>query len=516
MTEPEVGPRSLTADTRCGNILIGVGFLAAIAIHWWLFAGGVYALSADSSVRILNAWYWSLDPSIAGVFEATIPPPLYRLVMGTALLVWPDPFWAPRAVTFVLGLGALAALCWLSHELFRNRMMVGLTAVIGAALPARALLALVPLAGILYLVLATTALAATLRWLRTRRTGPALAAAALFGLASAVRYEGWFFSAVFGALVLIRWRRGGGAGGLTWRSVVGIAVILAAFPCAWLLIHQAQHGSLEWITGATGPRFELRFGDSFWKVLPRSLPAVFLTQNLATLDLLGLVSIVLVWRRHRLIRFWLALPAAALVVLSTLALVSMAVPSHNFWRIPAIWSMLLVPFAAHWLLIQGRIAGRLGRRMVIASVAIPVVLVLAAGILEISRLTVKPNFVRAELSAARRIEKLLDGADDDQMVLIDSSRMRYFHIRTASRKPDRFVLNTGRDPRSPSPPFAVDVATGAVRVHKMIQNRIRYAMFIDIQARTMLDAHPRMKPINRFGRWTIYELVDPKPRQDPP
>jgi hypothetical protein len=102
------------------------------------------------------------------------------------------------------------------------------------------------------------------------------------------------------------------------------------------------------------------------------------------------------------------------------------------------------------------------------------------------------------------------------MVLIDSSRMRYFHVKTASRKPDRFVLNTGRDPRSPSPPFAVDVAAGRVRVHKMINEGIRYAMFIDLQARTMLDAHPRLQPIHRYGRWTIYEVVDRKPRPETP
>jgi uncharacterized membrane protein len=446
---------------------------------------------------------------MAGLFEATIPPPFYRLIMGVAMLVWPDPFWAPRMMTFFFGLGALAAVCWLAHELFRSRMVVGLTAVLGAVLPCRVLLGLVPLAEVFYLVFVTAALAATMRWLRLRRTGAALTAAVLFALAAGVRYEAWVFCAVFGAVVVIRRLAGREESGLSWSAVGGIAAILAAFPVAWLLIHLAQHGSLEWIAGSTGPRFESRFGESLRRLLPRTLPVVFVTGNLASLQMIGLVSVVLFARRRRLGRWWLTIPVVAFVVLSVLAVTSSAVPSHNFWRTPAAWSLLLVPFTAHLLVMQGRLVRRPEFR--VQTTAILLALVVLAGLIEISRITRDPNFVPSELHAARHVETLLGASDDGGALLIDSSRMRYYHIRTASRVPDRFVMNTGRDPRSPSPPVVVAGGSGAVYVHKLNALKIRYALFIDPPSRGVLNAHPRFKRIQRFGRWTLYEIVERRP-----
>lgn len=78
---------------------------------------------------------------------------------------------SPILVSFVFGLFTLFGLAWLAHELFNNRQITSLTALLGAMLPQRVVLGLVPLSEIMFIGMIVVGSAFLVRWIRDQRLG---------------------------------------------------------------------------------------------------------------------------------------------------------------------------------------------------------------------------------------------------------------------------------------------------------------------------------------------------------
>ena len=188
-------------------------------------ATGFLEYNADGYARIVHAAAWAREPYL----EISVWLPLHFWALGLWLRLWPDLLLAPVALSFVLSV--LSA--W----------FLALTAArLGgwpAGLVAGALAAIFPwsvwfgLSGLVEAPFAAAVAAAAfglVGWLRDGRMGHLWLAAICLLISAALRYEGWFFSAAFAAIILL------GGGSRSWRrpEVVGAALVPFAFPVAWM------------------------------------------------------------------------------------------------------------------------------------------------------------------------------------------------------------------------------------------------------------------------------------------
>lgn len=317
--------------------------LARLGLQAALLRAGFQALTADDFGRVVQAANWAahwtdlsrLDPG--GVWL-----PLYTLLHGLALKLYPDLALTPRLVTLLFGLLSLPLMAALTRELTGSRAAALLSAFLLAVNPAHLWLGAAPLSEMPYFTLLLAALLGLARYWRDQRASPLLAAAACLALANGLRFEGWVVSLLFGLLLLGRLARPGGEArpGL----LLAAALLPWAIPALWAAAAWLQDGSplafLETIRGYKQARFPTP---------PSFLPYL---QSLAQLEapgaLLALPGLWLLWKRPaaRWYLLFALLPPAAFVALHA----GQYEPPANLARYLAPFLFLLLPPASAALL----------------------------------------------------------------------------------------------------------------------------------------------------------------------
>jgi hypothetical protein len=420
--------------------------LFAAHLQYSVFKAGLYTKSADESARTLTAYAMSKHGFSIPV-RAWLP--VYQIVLALGLKAWPDLMLMPRVLNNILGLLTLAALGWLAWILFKNRWTVTLTLLLGAAFGPRVVCSVVPFCEMMYAFLLVAGLAFFALWLERPRPARLLAACAFVTLSAGIRYEGWLFVAGMGLMSLfIIWKGKGEAAGSRRSLAVWACLVLGAVPAAWVALLAFRGRELFDVFMRSGLLYARTGRDavsmiSLWKHGP---VFQFFVQNLASLNILGVIGVVAFailapkWRK------WLFLVAAAFCVLGILALAGFAVPTHNYWRSTFVWSLLLVPFCAYWIIEQGRAIGR-GRKY--APVAISVVL---AAILfftferQTATMAVHSDMDRPDLNAAEFIRSYTAGVvvkkerkQKRPLIFIEWNEWHFLHVRVASQRPEEFI-----------------------------------------------------------------------------
>jgi hypothetical protein len=234
----------------------------------------------------------------------------------------------------------------------------------------------------------------------------------------------------------------------------------------------------------------------------------FLIQNALSLNILGFAALAGLARTHRRVRALTWVSGGALLLMSVLSILGKGLPSHNFWRIPAVWSALLVPFTAWWIAGLARRPPprqplprprRLDRRAAGA-----LALVLLAFSFQSVRMTERSRFSREDRQAGQYLAAQLGAGAPAARILIDSSDWSYLNVVVASQHPDAFECNSGPDPNRPlepvvsprTPPDPSRLAARDIR-------------FLAVKAAPLKDEVGRLPGAARlrdFGDWTIYEL----------
>src|SRR5713101_2809067 len=151
----------------------------------------------DGPVRVEIAERWARAPHLwRGFSEAYQFGPLHLTLLGGTLELWPDRLWAPRVLSLLCGLAAV----WLLFRIAAR--LLGPQAAFVAALG----LSLSPL----HIQASTTGaseaifLAFLLGALLCTLDDRIVAAAVLLGAAGLIRYDGWMYLLLFGALSYLR------------------------------------------------------------------------------------------------------------------------------------------------------------------------------------------------------------------------------------------------------------------------------------------------------------------------
>jgi hypothetical protein len=474
---------------RSSGAVTVLAFTAAALLPLLFWSSGFYSFSADESGHTVDAYHWMKGMRLSD----DVWLPLFNIIDGTILRVFPDLFIIPRVISLIFGIAALAGLILLADELFHDRRITGLTALLGALLPQRLLLSIVPLTEIQFMALVVAGCYFFARWVRTRSIADLLAASVWFAAATSSRYEGWVFAGVFAvAVVLLSGDKA--AGRRVWS--VAIASIALVFPAVWLaagILHPLESGGF---LSAPRDNYEIIFGNSFGGIFLHSLPAQYVLQNALSCNILGLAGLVIAWRSLPDTRRWILVPGGAFFVMSLLSLTGWALPNHSFWRVAAVWSVLTVPFTASLIVGQARRFPRLAVGIIV------LILLMCTG--EALIMSGRPDFSKDEKNAGEFLGRELAKADPKSMVLVESGSWQYLHLMVASGMPDRFLSNTGDNPSYPS-------AAIADESHPASPDALQRNNVCWIAARTdgwkaVLSADTLVQHRSDFGRWSVFTL----------
>ena len=427
--------------------------------------------------------------------------PFHRIIVGLALEVWPDLFLTPRVVSFIFGILSLISLAWLSNEIFYNKAITVIASFLGAVFAPRVLLSVVPLAEIMFIFMLITGSAFFARWLNQGNKAALLSCTALFALSTTIRYEGWAFSASLMVILLVLYFSEKNM--LKARKLWLVCAILAAFPVFWVGLHTLQTGNPLGFISKTANRYRFWYGDSFTTVLSNSVLVQFVRQNLMSFNLIGVVSIIYLSLTDRCIKKWMLVPSLALLIMTLLSLISKGLPTHNFWRIPAIWSILLVPFTAHWVYQQKNIFSRLEPILKNFLLLFVFLLIEVIFLLQTSNMSLHSGFSKKERAVGQYLNQILS-TNSNAQVLIETSDFAYVNIVIASQHLDNFIYNSGPDPIYPA--NCIVCFEQPLDGSKLKEKDIRFLVFRAEPYKNVISQNTNIVKLKDFSNWTIYEF----------
>jgi hypothetical protein len=468
---------------------LALALLLATAAHAAWYAAGFYAISWDEAGRSIDAFNWRHD---SAVLRAGVWLPGHRMLLGSALALYPDLFITPRVVTFGFGILALALITGLAAELFGDGRVTATTALLAALFTPRVVLALAPLSCTPFCCAIVAAMIAVARWLAAPTRARLLLAALAFAVATTIRYEGWVFAATFGALVLVSGRRRR----VTSIDVAATAAIMSAFPLLWLSVQSAERGAaLAFLPSASAPY------DDWHQVWRKNPLTEFLVINALTLNLIGLVSAVQRARSDPRLRAWLFVAAMPLLLVGLWLLFGKRAQSGPSWRMVGVWSLLLLPFTADVVIGLTRRLSPAARRPA-AAVAIGVLALVSVGATYRMWQQSRRAFPEVHRTMGRDLNAWLAGHPGAR-VLIDTSKYDHLNVLVASQRPDAFVPNSPA--QRPDDPTAIIAAGRTVPLDELQRRGIERLLFRSPNLRQILESEPGLRRIADYGDWATYE-----------
>jgi hypothetical protein len=200
------------------------------------------------------------------------------------------------------------------------------------------------------------------------------------------------------------------------------------------------------------------------------------------------------------------LPVFALLIVSTIAFLGKGMPTHGFWRIPAVWSVLLIPFTAYWFVSRlhpDNISAML-KRIALASLLVAMLVLCLHGIYS---MTERSAFSNNDLATGRyvRAQLLERASNNSHRVLIESGIWSYINVMVASQHPEQFILNSGFDPVAHGEPLLnPDVPFDQGTLKRM---DVGLLVFRREDYKNVLETRAEIKRLDNFGPWTVYALV---------
>ncbi len=482
------------------RILLASIILLSVGLNIIVFYSGLFSISADESGRTIQAYQW-----ISGTYKG-IPTwlPFYTITIGYALKFFPDLFVTPRIIISFFGLLAFISLVWSAHELFKDRYVTLLTALITLFFPTRVVLSSVPLSESMFYFFVFTGIALFTRWLNTKNTKYILFAAVSFAFSSSVRYEGWVLSGVF-VLVLILLKR--------LRSerikndlILFTLLICFAFPMYWLIYQSDMTGNPLNFFFDVNKHYEKSQGITLFSIIKNNYLTRFLHHNIIYLCFPGLITLGYLFLRDSKIRKWVSLPLLAFIPLVFISLTGRGVPTHNIWRIPELWNILLLPFTAYFISNINSFNIKYFKNLKRPVVLILLLVILLYYTLQIFRYKDEANFTKSELRVGQYAEEYLIKKNDNNKILIEVPDWSFLHIAVASNNPGAFIKSTegGVTKIRRNQTITDSSSTGR---NNLIDKHINYVMVKTSKLQKVDNHKSYLKKKKEIEGWSVYEFI---------
>jgi hypothetical protein len=216
----------------------GLVIVLIAVVRFIVLALGFVSVSADEYARILFAADWAESPYFINRYLGEISDvwqPLHFCLLGIALKIHNgDLFLTSRVFTMVFSLISFGMFYLLLRKLF-NRWVALLSVLIVGFLPAHVYLSLTPMVDVILVTGIISFLFFFFVWLDNRADRYLLLAALMLGLASGLRYDGWFAVTIFVIYIGLYWLIGLWTTHSLrplWLLSIGLACLLV---CMWLV-----------------------------------------------------------------------------------------------------------------------------------------------------------------------------------------------------------------------------------------------------------------------------------------
>jgi hypothetical protein len=347
---------------------------------FWLYRLGYLEYDGDGFTRSVHAWEWLERPR----FEIDAWLPLQFWLNGGLMAIFPDLFYVPRVVNMLASCVTVVCFFFIGRWLFSRSVGYGSAAAV-AVFPWEIWFGMSGMAESLTHMFLSLGIMFFAGWLRFERTDFLVLASVGFLGATTLRYEAWFYSAVYVliVLVLVIRRSTKGAKKSFWQflvakptgnkpSILTIVFILSIafwFALIWMAVSWVQKGSpfaFVSITSAINANLESKnnqynfferlifYPRIFYELMPRLVIPAIVATVLLILKPTKIVTayLILVWGEF------------GLFILSTLPFNNIAPGSARY---PVSNLMLLLPVVV-WLfgfiyslrpqkLVQGAVVG---------------------------------------------------------------------------------------------------------------------------------------------------------------
>jgi len=478
---------------------LSILILISVILIVILYSAGFYSISADESGRTLLAYEWINK----GYTETPTWLPFHTILSGTIVGIFPDLFWTPRIIGASFGVLAFVSFIWLTHKLFNDRYITLFSSVIALFFPTRVILSAVPLTESMFFFFIFSGITFFIIWLKSGKDYNLILSACAMAVSTSIRYEGWTFSVSL-LCILIMVKKLNTREVLS-RNVFIVSCIIFAFPLYWLTLQTNISGNPFQFFEDASRGYREAEGISFFTILKNNYLTRFIHHNLIYICFPGIISSFYLFFRDNVIRKFLILLFIAFIPLALLSFTGRGIPTHNIWRVPEIWNILLIPFTVYFIKnIQFFEAGFL-KRLRRGKFLVILALLLIYYIFHIYRLTGINAFTWEELETGRYVEsELIKTHTGKDRILIEVPDWSYLNIIVASNKPEAFIRNSDFNPKVKT--FEIISRENKIKLDDLSSRHIKYLLLKSRELQDLVRDNPFFRKKKSFTEWTVYEL----------
>jgi len=371
-------------------------FVLLIIFQLILIDKGILSISADESGHTLNAYnYYIGKGSLWGMWL-----PGQQLIYTAGFMVWKDLVWMPRIVSMMFGIFTLISLMLVTKELFKDKNIIVMTGVFGSLFVGINLYSVLPLTEIYFFAFILLEIYLMLYYLRTGKKEWLVIIVGI--IATMFRYDGWVFILVVGGMMIKK---------LKYKTI-----LLFLFPVVWVMY--------GWIM--TGDMFGFIHSVAERRIALRNDEGMIYNYILLTLESTLLAGLFFINKNKKYLMLYVITFIIWAIALSRTG----AMPTHNVWRVPLIWNIMMIPFLAYVVMKP---------KQKILSVVVIIIISLLFIKQTVKYISLPQKYILTwnEIELGKKIQQL-DGG-----IIIPKMGWEYSNILVVSQRPERISFKDG-------------------------------------------------------------------------
>ncbi len=338
-------------------------------------------------------------------------------------------------------------------------------------------------------------------WLRSVWDYYLILSAVAFAVSSTIRYEGWLFSASLVVILIIFKKLK--VKEISFADILLITLVGLAFPLYWFLFQTNISGNPLQFYDDASRGYKNAQGITLFTILKNNYLFRFIHHNLIYFCFPGLISLSYFFVRESLIRRWVSFILLPFIPLVLLSFFGIGIPTHNIWRVPELWNILLIPFTAHFIKNIGSFELKYLKKLQKIKVPILLTILLIYYSFHIYRLMGIDAFTREDLKTGRYVEKNLMVSETNK-ILIEVPDWSYLNILIASNKPEMFVLNSDSNPKVKE--NEIINKENKIDFEELSNKHIEYILLKSKDLKSKAMNNPFLKEKKAFKDWSVFEL----------
>jgi hypothetical protein len=260
--------------------------------------------------------------------------------------------------------------------------------------------------------------------------------------------------------------------------------------------------------------FKAKFGDSFSKLLYFNVLWQFLEQNYNSYNIIGLMGLSYFFRKEKLSE-WIIVSFSGLLLMGIISALGKALPSHNFWRTSAVWTILLIPFTSYllyklsdyFILIKPI---KLKLSLIFALILLTQFMIVSS--VKIAKMDASYCLTEKDLNIGYSLNKILSagvkgntGRNQKDFVLIEKNRsFDHLDISLSTNLPECFLYFDR--PGSKLPPSNPEIIIQHPYPDQIKKFNISYLLFKSEDNKKYLSGQKGFKVLCKYGDWVLYKV----------